>query len=112
MEKKRVYISGPISGHDYDERKKTFYETQKRLEANGFEVFNPMQNGLPKDATSQEHMRVDFRMVTDCDAIAMLPKWNHSAGCMQEFMVAVSSGLSIMFIKSLMPLEFTEIKFD
>ena len=78
-----IYLSGPISHYDYSERKKTFLRIQQELERKGHEVFNPMFNGLPKDASTHEHMRVDFQMLLQCDTILMLPKWNHSAGCAQ-----------------------------
>lgn len=51
MEKK-IYISGPISGHNLEERRKAFKEIQEHLEAQGYNVINPMENGLPAEATS------------------------------------------------------------
>jgi hypothetical protein len=95
----KVYISGPISGHDYEERKKEFKRVQEMLEANGFETFNPMENGLPKDATTQQHMKADLKALLDCDAIYMMRKWNHTAGCWTEFSNATAIGLEFMFEK-------------
>lgn len=108
----KVYISGPISNYDYSERKQTFLKVQQALEKKGCEVFNPMFNGLPKDATTQEHMRVDFQMLLQCDTIIMLPKWNHSIGCTHEFNVAVSIGCEIKFVLSLEPLIIVDTKFE
>ena len=67
----KIYISGPISGYDLDERKRTFEEIENCL-SHGYKVFNPLKNGLPDDATWKEHMRADMRMLTDCDAIVFL----------------------------------------
>ena len=109
---KRLYISGPISHYDYSERKQTFLSIQQAMEKKGYEVFNPMFNGLPKDATTQEHMRVDFQMLLQCDTILMLPRWNHSAGCWHEFNVALSIGCDIKFVLSMYPLIIVDVKFD
>ncbi len=109
---KRIYLSGPISGHDYSERKAYFYKVQKMLEEKGFEVFNPMANGLPKDATTHDHMRMDFKMLCECDEILMFPKWNHSAGCTNELTLATCIGCDVKFLMSLEPLIIIETKFE
>ena len=75
-------------------------------------VLNPMFNGLPKDASTHDHMRVDFKMLCECDEIVMLPKWNHSAGCTCEFNVAVSIGCDVKFLLSVEPFIMIETKFD
>lgn len=108
---KRIYISLPISGYDYSERKQTALSVQQELERRGYEVFNPMFNGLPKDATTNEHMRVDFKMLCECDEIIMLPKWNYSAGCTLEFNVAVSIGCEVRFLLAKEPFTILETKF-
>jgi len=95
----RVYISGPISGKDYEERKKEFKRVQQMLENNGFETFNPMENGVPKDASTSKHMRADLKQLPDCDAIYFMIGWNHSAGCWTEFNNAAACGLEFMFEK-------------
>ena len=109
---KRVYLSGPISGHDYSERKAFFYQVQKAMEEKVYEVFNPMCNGLPKDAPTHDHMRMDFKMLCECDEIVMLPKWNHSAGCTNEFNMAVAIGCRVKYLVSTEPLTFLETQFD
>lgn len=108
----KVYISGPISHYDYSERKKTFLRIQQELERKGHEVFNPMFNGLPADADIHEHMRVNFQMLLQCDTILMLPKWNHSAGCTQEFNLAVNIGCEVKFVLSMEPLIIVDTKFE
>lgn len=95
--KKKIYISGPISGYEYEERKETFAMAKKFLELEGYEVFNPLENGLPSDADTHQHMRADLKMLIQCDSIFLLDKWNHSAGCFVEFMVAVAIGCKLRF---------------
>lgn len=95
--KKKIYISGPISGYDIEERRETFAMAKKFLEMDGYEVFNPLENGLPSDADTHQHMRADLKMLVQCDEIFLLSKWNHSAGCFVEFVVAVAIGCKLQF---------------
>ena len=96
-----VYLSGPISGQDYEERFKAFEEKEAWFKELGFKVFNPMKNGLPPDATTHEHMRRDFSVLTGEEIpishIFMMEKWTHSAGCWKEFETAVSCGITVIF---------------
>ena len=99
--KQRVYISGAISGHDLEERRREFKIVQNMLEEKGFETFNPMENGLPADSTTSQHMRRDLNELTredkPYDMIYMMKGWNHSAGCWTEFKAALAIGLEVIF---------------
>ena len=98
--KNRIYISGPISGHDLGERRATFHLTQRFLEHQDFEAINPMKNGLPAEATTHEHMKRDIELLLTCNAIYMMKGWTHSKGCQVEFEVATSIGLPVYFEES------------
>lgn len=98
--KPRIYISGPISGHDMEERRKAFKEIQEHLEAQGYEAINPMENGLPAEATTREHMKRDIELLMTCDYIYMMRRWTHSKGCKVEFDVATAIGLPVFFEES------------
>ena len=96
-----VYLSGPISGQNYEERFKAFEEKEAMFKEMGFKVFNPMKNGLPKDSTTHQHMRRDLSVLTNEEItishIFMMEKWTHSAGCWKEFEDAVSCGITVIF---------------
>lgn len=62
---KRIYISGPISGHNPEECRKRFEEVEQLLTSRGYRVFNPMKNGLPFDADTHQHMRRDLNVLTN-----------------------------------------------
>lgn len=98
--KPRIYLSGPISNHDLEERRQAFKKAQTVLEAEGFTVFNPMENGLSAEATTHDHMHRDLAVLTNEDipftAIYMMTGWLHSAGCKLEFDVATAIGLSVI----------------
>ena len=94
--RRKVYLSGPISGYDYDERRMTFALWAETLRDAGFEPVNPMENGVPKDAASEEHMRIDLMMLLECDGIMMLKGWERSLGARLEHEVALSCGMRVM----------------
>ena len=98
---KYVYLSGPISGPNYEERFKAFEEKETMFKELGFKVFNPMKNGLPPDSDTHQHMQRDLNVLTNEEIpishIFMMEKWTHSAGCWKEFDTAVSCGISVIF---------------
>ena len=96
----RIYISGPISGHNLEERKKAFKDIQEHLSAQGYNVVNPMENGLPEEATTHEHMKRDIELLMTCDCIYMMRRWTHSKGCKVEFDVATAIGMPVFFEES------------
>lgn len=104
--KGRIYISGPISGHNIEERRKAFKEIQSQLEAQGYEPVNPMENGLPDEATTHEHMKRDIELLMTCDYIYMMRRWTHSKGCKVEFDVATAIGLPVLFEEASELIEF------
>lgn len=99
MEKKKVYLSGPISGFFLEERISTFQDVSYLLKMLGHQPVNPFDNGLPSDAEYQDHMRADLKMLLDCDAILMLLDWQQSAGAQLELRVAMACGLELLQVE-------------
>lgn len=108
-QKLHIYISGPISGYDLEERRKAFMEIEERLKAQGYETVNPMKNGLPDEATTHEHMKRDIELLLTCDRIYFMKKWTHSKGCKLEFDVATAIGLPVMFEEAIELTEFCKM---
>lgn len=106
MNRKKIYISGPISGHDIEHRRKVFEAYEANLFSNGYVPVNPMKNGLPADAPTKEHMKRDLELLRTCDVIFMMKGWNHSAGCWTEFHDALAIGLEVMFEQIGTPIKF------
>lgn len=98
---KYIYLSGPISGQDKEERRKAFEEKEEEFKALGYKVFNPMKNGLPFESDTHDHMRRDLNVLTNEEIpishIFMMKRWTHSAGCWKEFETAVSCGITVIF---------------
>lgn len=102
----RVYISLPINSinpstgqsYDIDSQRKYSYTVEKVMHRNGYRTFNPFRNGLDPDAAICDHMRADYRQLTQCDAIVMCPGWEYYSGCKHELLIAVDMRLKILFL--------------
>lgn len=97
MENKRIYISLPISGRDYDTQRDLAKAMEDKLRALGWDVFNPMGEQSARGLTTHEYMRIDISALLDCDAIILMKDWNRSAGCHTELCVAKAIGVEIYF---------------
>ena len=76
----RVYISGKISGLPIEVAKAKFEAAADMLREAGHRPVSPFDNGLPDDATWEQHMKADIAMMMECDAIFLLPCWQDSKG--------------------------------
>ena len=90
----KLYIAGPMSGLP-ERNYPAFLQAARDLRACGYEVFCPAQNGLPADASWEQHMRVDLMHLMQCDAVALLPGWQRSRGARLETLLACELGLRI-----------------
>lgn len=103
-EPKRVYIAGPMSGYP-DCNFQAFHEAAGRLAAAGWKVFNPAENfGGRKDLPREAYLRLDLAMLTQCDALALLPGWEQSRGARLEYLVACELGCAVIDAVTLQPL--------
>ena len=100
MRKRKIYISGPISGTaDWKER---FERAEKELRvlysAGGEEidVINPARIEMPEGTTWQQYMDITLQMLRGCDEVYMLAGWRNSKGAQIERLYALGSGMEIM----------------
>jgi nucleoside 2-deoxyribosyltransferase len=92
--RKKVYISGPISGVEASAYK-VFEKTEKELRAKGFNPVNPIKLNHNHGKTWEEYMRVDLKALLECDEMVMLKGWENSRGACLERIVAGSIGIKI-----------------
>ena len=96
MEKRRVYISGKISGLDYYYVQLKFAACAEALKSIGYEPVNPLKNGLPPSASWKEHMRADIALLKTCEYIYLQSDFVLSRGAMIELFLAIRWGKSII----------------
>lgn len=110
---KTIYLSAPIGDitqeQRYQERYAFFKEKEKYYTDLGFYVLNPMDNGLPRDASIYEQMDKDYQLIRASDAIILLENWNRSAGCHSELTYAISIGKDIFIDQALTIEKWKEI---
>jgi hypothetical protein len=99
-----VYIAGPMTGlpeHNFP----AFFEAAERFAAGGFKVVNPATNfGGRTDLPRESYLRADVAMLSQCDAIAMLPGWEDSRGARLEYLIARELGLVVFDAMTMKPL--------
>lgn len=92
----KVYISGPISGLPFDEVEKAFSEAESKMLEEGFEVVNPLNNGLTSESTWNNHMKADIKLLMGCDTIYLLKGYEDSRGAMIEYDLARILGFDLI----------------
>lgn len=98
--KKKIYLSGKISGLPICEAIKNFESAENQLK--GFaNIVNPMRLRHDHDKSWQSYMKEDIRALMECDAIAMLPNYKSSKGALIELNLAKSLGFEIIYLKEL-----------
>ena len=97
MKRKKCYISIPITGRDIDEVKKEIENYKTRLRSKGYSPVSPFDRNVDFNATHEQHMREDFKLLLDCDAILMARDWEHSVGCRAELNVALACGIKVIY---------------
>lgn len=96
---KKIYIADKVTGLELLEARAWFDQAQRRLEADGFQVFNPMEL-TPNSSEDKEwhwYMRADIKHLLECDAIYMLANWHTSEGADLERHIAKRLGMDVIY---------------
>lgn len=79
----KIYISGQISGQPIEEVADKFEAAETMLKAQGYEVVNPLKNGIPANASWEVHVAMDVLLylwgarLSICCPIGDFPKGLH-----------------------------------
>lgn len=84
----RLYLSGPMQGYP-EHNFPAFEKARKLLRDAGYEVTCPAELGKCDGWTWEEYLRRDLKVMLDCEAVATLSGYEHSAGATLETDVAV-----------------------
>ena len=93
----RIYISGKITGLTQTDATRRFANAESLLKEIGFDVVNPLKNGLAWDAAWDEHMVRDIKLLFSCEAIYMMEAWLDSTGAQIEYDIATRLRKAISF---------------
>lgn len=108
----RVYIAGPMRGYP-EYNFPAFDAAAKEWRRAGHDAVNPAEldrvdgvheftDPLPHDFL-RDAMRRDLRAICECDAIVLLPGWEHSAGVKVELALAELLKLQIFMPQETIP---------
>lgn len=97
----KVYLSGPLSAateEGVQANKARMRAAEAALQAAGFTVVCPLDNGLPENAKWEEHMRADVRLMLadDVDTVALMDGWHDSRGARIEAQLAKDLGMRVL----------------
>lgn len=93
-----IYICGPMRGRP-DNNVPAFNRAADRFRALGWMVENPVDISATvvaqygEEPAPGEFLRHDAKAIAGCDAIALLPEWEHSTGARCEVGLALTIGL-------------------
>lgn len=90
MSKKKIYISLPITGRDFDEVKSEILYVSGVLEMKGYRVVTPIDFDVNPDLDKPYHELLgnDIKALMECDEVCLCPGWEKSKGCRLEHFAA------------------------
>ena len=109
MEKKKVYVSLPISGYDINLVKKRAKRAAQYLRDKGYEPVTPFDVSQDENASYAEHMGKDINALLDCDAVFFLRGWEQSKGCQLERHAAIIYDKEMMHDASIGQWDFERV---
>lgn len=87
----KVYLSGPMTGHDKEEVRQKFAENEAELRRYGYKVVNPCRvwsyryRWLYRLVGYRLTLLYDLWLLSRCDAIYQMPGGYFSSGCNIEW---------------------------
>ena len=93
----KVYISGKITGLEYQEAYKIFEDAEKEVKNMGGVPVNPMKLEHKPNADWYDFMEKDIAELLRCEGIYMLENWGNSKGARIEYNIAREMDLKIVF---------------
>lgn len=102
MAKMKVYISGPITGHDRKQVMETFAQHEQALQSWGHKTVNPCRvwafkyGWLYRLVGYRLTLLYDLWLLSRCDAIRVLPGSIMSRGCRIEQALAENFKIKII----------------
>lgn len=93
---KKVYVSIPISGEDYNDQRNHAFVVATDLGVKGYDTVTPFDINPQPTTPYNEAMGKCIEALLDCDAICLCKGWNQSKGCRAELQVALVYGKDVI----------------
>lgn len=93
--RKRVYVSGPMTGLP-DLNRKEFMEAEQLIREHGCKPVNPARIGQRHGWTWADYMLSSLNMMLKCDEVVLLPGWRESKGVQVEIDLAQRLGMPVV----------------
>ena len=94
-----VYLSGPITGTEDFKDRFEFGEIKVNQKfRNTARAINPVKiaEQLPENITYEAIMQICFDTINSCDIVLLMPGWEDSKGCNQEYGYAIGIGKEVV----------------
>jgi len=109
MTKKRIYISGPMSGI-YNFNRHSFEAAADAIKRRGYKPVNPAELDFGEDLSHNGDWRVqenvwrriineDLDIVRQCDALVKIHGWENSTGARMEIDIAKQNGIPVFTLE-------------
>lgn len=94
-----VYLSGPVTGTEDFKDRFEFGEVKVHQKfGNTARAINPVKiaEQLPQNITYEAIMQICFDALKACDIVLLMPGWERSMGCNQEYGYAIGIGKEVV----------------
>lgn len=95
MNKKKLYVSLPITGCQLDAVRREASVYKKLWQDEGYEVVTPFDLSPESTKPYSYHMGKDIEGLLECEAVYFAPGWTDSKGCNLEYAAAKIYGKQI-----------------
>jgi hypothetical protein len=92
----KIYVAGPMTGIP-DNNYPAFRAAAARLRADGHDVSNPAELELPEGSPWSAYMRACLPLLSECEAIYLLPGFEASRGARLERHIALELGMTMLY---------------
>lgn len=98
MKRKKIYISGGITGISEEVYKKRFQDAEDQLIKEGYDVVNPFKiPAIVDNPKWEDYMKQDLIEMMKCDEVFALENWQLSRGARVEVNIAVTLKIFIRY---------------
>ena len=96
----KIYIAGKVTGLPAEDVKEKFLRKEKELTAQGYTVYNPVDQLWVKGGqtwTWEKLMRGCITQMMECDEVHLLHDWSESRGARLERDIAERLGMVVVY---------------